>query len=65
MDVFEEEPLPESSPLWDLENVLISPHTADNTATVLVEAIEQFVGNAKRYVEGKPLINICDKQAGY
>ena len=65
LDVFDTEPLDESSQLWKLDNVLISPHCADRTRTFLDEAIQQFVENAKLYVEGKQLNNICDKQAGY
>lgn len=63
--MFEVEPLPESSPLWGLDNVLLSPHCADRTRTFLDEAIQQFVENAKLYVAGKDLQNICDKQSGY
>ena len=65
LDVFDTEPLPEESKLWKLDNVLISPHCVDRTRTYLTEAIQQFVENAKLYVEGKKLNNICDKQAGY
>ena len=63
--MFAEEPLPSSSPLWGLENVLVSPHCADRTKTFLQEALQQFVGNVKLYVEGKDVQNVCDKQAGY
>ncbi|KAK9824989.1 hypothetical protein WJX81_004929 [Elliptochloris bilobata] len=65
LDVFQTEPLPKSSPLWDLPNVLLSPHSADRTATFQHEAVEQFVSNAKRYIAGQSLENIVDKKAGY
>ena len=65
LDVFAEEPLPQSSPLWGLDNVLISPHCADRTKTFLLEALQQFVENTKLYVEGKEVKNVCDKKAGY
>lgn len=65
LDVFQEEPLPESSELWKLDNVLISPHCADRTTTFLEEAMDQFIDNVKLYVEGKDLINVCDKNQGY
>ena len=65
LDVFETEPLPESSPLWQLDNVLISPHSADRTLTFVDEALEQFVENLKLYIDGKDLINVCDKKLGY
>jgi phosphoglycerate dehydrogenase-like enzyme len=65
LDVFEVEPLPAESPLWRMENVLISPHSADHTATWLDEAMQFFVDNFKRYVAGEPLVNVVDKRAGY
>jgi phosphoglycerate dehydrogenase-like enzyme len=65
LDVFEEEPLPESSPLWDMENVLISPHTADHTKDWLPDAAQFFVEQFGRWRRGEPLKNVVDKQAGY
>jgi phosphoglycerate dehydrogenase-like enzyme len=65
LDVFEEEPLAPSSPLWDMENVLISPHTADHTKDWLNDAAVFFVDQFKRWRNGQRLANIVDKQAGY
>lgn len=65
LDVFETEPLPKESPLWDLDNVLISPHSADHTATWLNDAMELFLENFDRFVQGHPLKNVVDKAAGY
>ena len=65
LDVVAKEPLLETSPLWILDNVLLSPHTADRTATWLDETMEKFVENAKLYAESKPLKNVVDKQKGY
>lgn len=65
LDVFVEEPLPKTSPLWKLENVLLSPHSADHTATWLHETVDFFIENFHRYTKGEPLQNIVDKQAGY
>jgi phosphoglycerate dehydrogenase-like enzyme len=67
LDVFEEEPLPASSPLWDMDNVLISPHCTDRTREPdwLDLAMKVFLENFDRYVEGEPLINVVDKKAGY
>ncbi len=65
LDVFAVEPLPETSPLWQLDNVLLSPHTADRTATWLDESMEMFVENAKLFSLGQPLKNIVDKTRGY
>ena len=65
LDVFEEEPLAESSPLWDMENVLISPHTADHTKDWLRDAAEFFVEQFGRWKRGEPLKNVVNKHAGY
>lgn len=65
LDVFEEEPLAESSPLWGMENVLISAHTADHTKDWLGDAANFFVEQFGRWRRGEPLKNLVDKQAGY
>jgi phosphoglycerate dehydrogenase-like enzyme len=67
LDVFEEEPLPPSSELWDMENVIITPHVAGDTKHMLenTRICNIFCENLKRYASGNPLINIVDKQAGY
>ncbi|KAK9790351.1 hypothetical protein WJX73_000184 [Symbiochloris irregularis] len=65
LDVFAEEPLPENSPIYGLDNVFMTPHCADQTDTFQHEAIEQFVENAKRFVKGEQLLNITDKKSGY
>ncbi len=65
LDVYDEEPLPADHPFWSMDNVLLSPHCADNTPTWLDEAMQLFVENFERYVKGEPLKNIVDKEAGY
>jgi phosphoglycerate dehydrogenase-like enzyme len=67
LDVFEEEPLPENSPLWNMENVLISPHCADRTEDPdwLDLSMQAFVENFRRYQRGEALENAVDKKAGY
>ncbi len=65
LDVFDEEPLPAGHPFWRLDNVLLSPHTADHTATWLEEAASFFVENFERFAAGQPLENMVDKKAGY
>lgn len=66
LDVFEEEPLPEGSPLWELKNVIISPHS---TASVPGRAnellVELFSDNLRRYLNGEPLINELNKKLLY
>lgn len=66
LDVFSTEPLPPDHPLWDLPNVLISPHNMDQTATFMDEATEFFVNeNLPRYICGEDLLNPVDPKLGY
>lgn len=65
LDVFEEEPLPESSPLWGMKNVIITAHYAGGTPSYLDRLIGIFTENLRRYQIGIPLINIVDKRLGY
>ncbi|KAG2489804.1 hypothetical protein HYH03_011753 [Edaphochlamys debaryana] len=65
LDVFEEEPLPPSSPLWGLDNVLLSPHCADRTKEFQFESLAFFVDNMARFLGGQELANVCDKRGGY
>lgn len=65
LDVFDTEPLPAGHAFYRLENVLLSPHCADNTATWLEEAAEFFVESYRRWSRGEPLRNVVDKSAGY
>jgi phosphoglycerate dehydrogenase-like enzyme len=67
LDVFEHEPLPASSPLWDMDNVLLSPHCTDNTEDPdwLELSMQMFIDNFNRYRKAEPLENIVDKRAGY
>ena len=65
VDVTDPEPLPKDHPLWKFENVVITPHIAgrsDRDAARMVGTIQE---NLQRFVEGKPLINVVDKQKGY
>lgn len=65
LDVFDSEPLPAESPLWTLENVLLSPHSADLTTDSHDRAIALFRRNLERFRKGEPLENVVDKTAGY
>ena len=65
LDVFEREPLPDDSPLWSMDNVLISPHVAGFTPRYDERAAALFAENLERYLSGKPLLNLVDKNRGY
>jgi phosphoglycerate dehydrogenase-like enzyme len=65
LDVFEEEPLPTDSPLWDLENALLSPHVAGFTPRYDDRAVALFAQNLARYTAGQPLLNLVDKRREY
>lgn len=65
LDVFESEPLTPESPFWDLENVLLSPHTADHTADSHQRAMLFFLENLRRFRAGEPLENVVDKTEQY
>ena len=65
LDVFEEEPLPSESRLWDLDSALISPHVAGFTPRYDERAAELFLRNLARFVAGEPLLNQVDKERGY
>ena len=65
LDVFEQEPLPSDSPLWDLENLLITPHTAGMTEKLWERHYGLFSENLRRYLSGQPLLALVDKKSGY
>jgi phosphoglycerate dehydrogenase-like enzyme len=66
LDVFEVEPLPKDSPLWDLENVVISPHATDMVpALINMRQTDLFCENLRRYLAEEPLINVLDKELLY
>jgi len=65
LDVFETEPLPADDPLYGLDNVLLSPHTADHTATWREEAMCCFLENLRRFRAGEPLLHVVEKASGY
>jgi phosphoglycerate dehydrogenase-like enzyme len=65
LDVFEKEPLPAESPLWDLKNLLITPHSAGLTDKLWERHYLQVMENLRRYLSGQPLQWLVDKHAGY
>lgn len=65
LDVFEVEPLPEDSPLWELPNCVISPHMSGDVVGWRDTLARQFVANAERWLAGEPLENVVDTTLGY
>jgi phosphoglycerate dehydrogenase-like enzyme len=60
LDVFATEPLPRTSPLWDLPNVIITPHSSGNTDRSRERSVQQFLDNFRRRTNGEPLRNVTD-----
>lgn len=66
LDVFESEPLPQDSPLWDFDNVIISPHSTALVPGLSSERlVDVFCENLRRYLQGEPLCNRLDKRELY
>jgi phosphoglycerate dehydrogenase-like enzyme len=65
LDVFEEEPLPAGSPLWDLESVILTPHVAGVTPLYYQRTAALFADNLERFLSGLPLANRFDRERGY
>jgi phosphoglycerate dehydrogenase-like enzyme len=65
LDVFAEEPLPATSPLYDMREVLVTPHTSGLGPRYWERAMQQFTDNLRRWLAGEPLRNVVDKRAGY
>ncbi len=65
LDVFDVEPLPETSPLWEMPNVIITPHVAAVSPYYLDRAIKLFADNLSRFLEKNDMHNVIDKYKGY
>jgi D-3-phosphoglycerate dehydrogenase len=65
LDVTPDEPLPPASPLWELPNVIITPHVAGQSARRIDQMTDFFCENLRRYRAGQPLENLVDKRLGY
>lgn len=65
LDVFEQEPLPAHSPLWQLDNVILSPHVSSFTPLYDSRATDLFAENLRRYLAGERLLNLFDPERGY
>ncbi len=65
LDVFAEEPLPTDSPLWDIPNVIVSPHSASTSDRENGRITDLFCENLRRYLAGEPLLNVLDTETLY
>jgi len=65
LDVFVTEPLPTDSRLWELPNVILSPHISGGMEDYVIRATEVFTENLRRYLSGKRLLHLVDKKKGY
>jgi phosphoglycerate dehydrogenase-like enzyme len=65
LDVFEQEPLPAASSLWEMENVIITPHLGAAWGGMWDAAFDLFCENLRRFREGAPLLNVADLARGY
>lgn len=65
LDVFAPDPAPKGHPIYDLDNVVMTPHTSGWSPDRQVRLINLFAENVHRYARGLPLLNVVDKQAGY
>ena len=66
LDVFDPEPFETNSKLWDIPNLIITPHvSSDDGDSYIRLTLELFVKNLKLFIENKPLLNQIDKKLGY
>ena len=59
------EPLPADSPLWDVPNLIVSPHMSGDRAGWKRDIVELFMRNLERFQRSEPLLNVVDKSLGY
>ena len=65
LDVFDAEPLPPGHPFYQIDNVLLSPHSADHTRDWKARTMRIFLENFERFRRGEPLVNVVNKKLGY
>jgi phosphoglycerate dehydrogenase-like enzyme len=65
LDVFETEPLPAASPLWSLDNAILTPHVSNSSPKVRERSLALVAENVRRFKAGEPLRNVVDRAVGY
>ena len=65
LDVAAQEPLPPASRLWDIDRVILTPHVAGQSARRIDDMTDFFCENLRRYLSGRPLLNLVDKRLGF
>jgi D-3-phosphoglycerate dehydrogenase len=65
LDVAAEEPLPPSSRLWNIPNVILTPHVGGQSLRRADDVTDFFCENLRRYIAGEPLLNLVDKKLGF
>ena len=65
LDVFDKEPLPADSPLWALENAILTPHVSNSSPKVRERSLQLVTENVRRFKAGEPLLNVVDRAVGY
>ena len=65
LDVTATEPLPADNPLWDVPNIIITPHSSPSSRQTRANVTSIMKANLKRYLAGEPLSNVVDKKLGY
>ena len=65
LDVTPQEPLPREHPLWHMDNVIITPHTAGGSPNRNDRLVDLFCENLRRYIDGRPLLSLIDKRKGF
>lgn len=65
LDVTPEEPLPSDSPLWNMDNVIITPHASGGSPARIDRLVKLFCENLRRFLAGRPLLSVIDKRKGY
>jgi glyoxylate/hydroxypyruvate reductase len=65
LDVFDQEPLPSDSPLWDCDNLILTPHVSSDALDYSDRVVDVFLDNLRRYLAGESLLNRVDPRLGY